>query len=92
MHYMEENYISRSAAIAWLLWGGSGALVGAVWALALLNVPEGIGRAVAVTTILMMTLALAWQVRLFVQRLCALIRATAGLQRSEADLHTIGRR
>lgn len=88
---MDENYISRSTIVAWVLWGSAAVLVAAIWVLAALDVSEGLGRAVAVTAIGFMAVALAWQIRLFMQRLCALVRTTSALQRSGADLHTIGR-
>ena len=88
---MHDNYISRAAMIASLLWTTAGALVVTVWVLAAKGADLRFCGAVFATAALCMSLAAVYHVRLYVLRLCGLIRVSAGLQAPDAEIHTLDR-
>lgn len=79
---MNDDYISRSAAIAAAAWGLSIGLLGVVWlCIGLIGPPDHVTvDAAALSTAIIGSVAAAvWQIKLYISRLCALIRVTAGL-------------
>jgi hypothetical protein len=89
---MQDNYISRAATIAALLWVLATALVMATWALAIANASHRWVSPIAVTAVMAMALAVVCQNRLYVLRTCGLIRVSAGLESPNADVRTINGR
>jgi uncharacterized membrane protein len=86
---MHEDYVSRAAVVVMFLWVAAGALIIAVWIFALSGVPHVYQYAVGTTGMATLAVAITCQVRLYVVRLCALMRATTGLDSPDAELHTI---
>lgn len=87
---MTDDMVSRATVIASLLWGVALSLVALMWLLALLRLGEGLQRALVLTGVLSLAVAAVWQIRLYVLRLCALIRVGLGLESPDAELHSIG--
>lgn len=88
---MHDNYISKASLLSWLLWGLAVLAGLLVWALAVMGASLEIEIAMSLTAVFILTVASVWQVRVYVTRLCALFRVSAGLQGPDAELHTIGR-
>lgn len=89
---MNDGYVSKASALAMLFWGLAGVMVCVVWVGAVAHIERGYLTATALTAVLVIALASVWQIRLFVMRLCVLVRVTMGLQSPDAELHTIGSR
>lgn len=77
---MNEGYVSRAAIWAAFFWVKAVLLVGAVWALSVLDEPMRWIVPTAVTASLTIALAVVAQIRMSLLRLCRLVRTTAGLE------------
>lgn len=82
---MNDNYISRAAVTAAVLWAAAIALVITTWALAAADVPRW-NRPIAATAVLAMAAAVVCQMRLYTLRTCGLIRVSAGLETPDAAI------
>lgn len=91
---MHDSYIKGSTIVAWLLWTKSIALVLLMWAIFFIGGRPALGRAIMVTAVFSMSITVVWQVRMFTQRLSALIRVTSGLDGSDPEVLSLinGRR
>ena len=87
---VRDELVSRAAVISVALWAFSGALVVLVWALAVGDDEDAIGRAATMTGMLTMAVAIVWSIRMYVMRLAAMIRSIHGLDsRPEVELHAV---
>lgn len=88
---MHESFISRAALIAAVLWFVTVVLLGAVWGLAVVGASPRWELAAAVMACASTSLAGVAQGRVNLLRLCALIRATAGIEPSQpsARIHSL---
>jgi hypothetical protein len=89
---MQDNYVSRAAVIAYLLWATTLVLVVVVWLIALAHPPHVVHRSVGVMAIVSGNVAGVWQIRLYMMRLSGLIRVTNGLESPDADVRPLARR
>lgn len=86
---MHDEYVSRGAVVAMVLWGIATALIVLVWVLAVSGAPLRYEGAVGVLAVGALTAAAVWQVRLYAVRLCALMRVASGIQGTDAEMFTI---
>lgn len=86
---MHEELVSRAAVLAILFWAVAGFFVLLTWVLALEGMPQRYLLATAVTTVGAFTVAAVWQIRLYITRLAQLVRVGCGLERPEAELHSV---
>ena len=88
---MHDELVSQSKLIAVTLWTLSVLLIIAVWTLAAAGISDSVHRALFLTGVLTIACANVWQVRIYAQRLCALIRVSSGLQAPDAEVHVLSR-
>lgn len=86
---MKDRYVSGSTVITEAFWVLATAMVATTWLLALANVQHRWEAATAVTAVFCMAGAITMQFRLYVLRLCSLIRVSNGLESPDARLHRI---
>lgn len=86
---MQESYIARAAVVAIFLWTVTGILIGAVWGLALTDVSDRWSRPVAVMAIVSACAAVVSQIHAGQIRLCAVMRAMGGADKSSADVRAL---
>jgi len=80
---VDDSLISREAVLTNGLWLLSGLLVAACWALAFMGAPLRYEGAVGLTAMLALTIGAVRQVRIYIMRLCELLRVAAGLKEPE---------
>lgn len=77
---MDENYVSKSSVIAYCLWGMVAALMGAAWLIGVFWSEQWhYSVLLACTGCATSALAATAHIKLYAQRLCAVIRAATGL-------------
>jgi hypothetical protein len=87
---LHDNYVSRSAVGSAILWAVATATQCAAWAIAILDPGDWLFAGMLATTACVTAVAAGALVgRVYTLRMCALIRATAGLQRPSGDVHSI---
>lgn len=86
---MHDDFVSRAAVVALVLWAIAAALIILVWVMALTGAPLRYEGAVALVAIGALTAAAVYQVRLYAVRLCALMRVGTGIQGPDAEMFTI---
>lgn len=89
---LKDNYVSKAVVISYLFWGKTALVVALVWALAIIEAPPDFVVATALLGIVSLIVAAVWQIRLYMLRLCGLIRVSSGLETPDAELHRIGPR
>lgn len=76
---MQDNYISKAALCAILLWTATALLLAAVWGLALIDIASRWARPLAVLACVSACVAVVSHLRVWQLRLCAMIRASTGM-------------
>ena len=86
---MNEAFVSRCAVWASVFWAKSVGLLAAVWVAAAHHVGMEWVIALATTFVFTATIAATIQVRSYMVRLCAVIRATAGIEAPQAKVRAL---
>lgn len=89
---MREEFISRAVVVAAVLWSTAVMLVGVTWLVAAVGVALEWVIGTALIAVLSMAIAAVWQIRLYVLRLCALVRVATGLDGQGGDIRTLNGR
>lgn len=82
---MNESYYSKCSIWAAIFWGLSVLLLAAIWTCAAMGADRDWLIAKATTFVFTSTIAATLQVRSYMVRLCAVVRATAGLTTPEPE-------
>lgn len=75
----QEHYISGATLLATALWGITGGMILAAWGMAALGGSGTIAEGLALTASALAPVAAVAHVRIYIQKVCRLIRTTAGL-------------
>ena len=91
VHDVNQNYISRTAAVAVGAWVVAGALLITAWMLVVVpgHRPQGLVGVVGITAIVAAAIGAVSQIRLYAIRTCALIRAVHGVELEESQIRPV---
>lgn len=85
-----ENYVSKSALAAMVLWGAAVSLMTAGWVVALATpVRWQIGVLLVATSLLVAGFAIVIHIKVFMARICRLIRVTSGFETEAPQLRSV---
>lgn len=87
---MHEQFVSRAVLSAAMVWVFAIALMIAAWAVMGLSDQWKLAGLLAASSLMTTGAAVALQQRVYIARLCALVRHTAGLERRpDAEVHAL---
>lgn len=86
---MQESFIAKAALLAIIFWTLTAILVAAVWGLELTGATDKWARPIAVTAIVSACASVVSHIHAGQIRLCAVIRATAGIDSTPTDLRAL---